>query len=78
MIINQGKRIDVDLPGYQGSAGFVERGETATLSYPLKRGGELPDAGVVIEIDGAKWSVEQAAKSEFVRNFRVLTLRRSD
>lgn len=75
--VNQGSRVAVSLPDFKGLAGFVESEDEAQLSYrpPSQR---IPAArtGTRIVIEGMEWEVVSSARSAFVRDHRVLTLKR--
>lgn len=74
--VNNGARVDVSLSDYQGAAGFVVmRDESAQLSYRSTKP-KGPTVGTVVMIEDAQWEVVAAARSDFVADFRVLTLKR--
>lgn len=74
MSVNNGKKIEVDLIEYQGTAGFVESDGTASLAYVPTKAKRL-QVGELIEADGRQWEIVRAEKSRYVRDFRVLTLK---
>ena len=73
--VNNGARVAVSLPDFEGVAGFVEASDgTAQLSYRSNgRAGARP--GATIEADGRRWEVVKVGPSEFVRAFSVMTLK---
>lgn len=73
MNVNQGKRIDVVLPGYSGSAGFTERKGKASLSFPAAT--SALGVAATIEADGRTWIVEKVGPSQFLRGFKLVELR---
>lgn len=75
MSVNNGERVDVTLPDYSGSAGFVDRGEVAFLSHPAPHNRSLR-VGAELEISGQPWVVTGVTTSPYVRGFRVVALRK--
>lgn len=73
--VNNGSRVEVSLVDYVGPAGFVVmRDGSAQLSYrSTKQKG--PAVGTIVAIEEAQWEVVSVARSDFVRDFRVLTLK---
>lgn len=72
--VNTGKRIEVDLDGYAGTAGFTEMPDgTASLAYPSSQ--TKLRAGQPVEVDGRRWLVEKAGRSEYLRGFVRVELR---
>lgn len=78
MTVNNGRRIPVALPDYQGIAGFVDRGELASLAYmpDAKARKKTPPIDMHIPIDDTAWFVAHVADSPYVRGARVVTLRK--
>jgi hypothetical protein len=76
--VNNGARVQVTLADFQGVAGFVEQGGgSAQLSYrPISQRVPAEPAGTRMAIDGTMWEVVSSARSAFVRDHRVLTLKR--
>lgn len=73
--INNGDRVEVSLSDYTGLAGFVQDGDSASLSYRSTKP-KGPSAGMQISIAGAQWEIVAVRRSDFVADFRVLTIKR--
>jgi len=71
-----GRRVAISLPGYEGQAGFVEGETAARISFKPTKQRTYP-AGTKIMIDGDEWELVAAVKSDFVAGYLVLTVRRA-
>lgn len=75
MNVNQGIRIEVELAGYSGTAGFSEVEDKATLSFPSPA--YRAQIGETIIADGRDWTIEKVGPSHFLRGFKTVELRRA-
>ncbi len=75
IIINNGKRIQVSLPDFEGLAGFVEAPSGITMAYMPNKKGSLA-VGETVEADNEQFTVLRIDASQLVEGFRVLTLAR--
>lgn len=73
--VNNGTRVQISLSDYEGMAGFVVmRDGSAQISYrSTKQKG--PAVGTIVTIEDAQWEVVSVGRSDFVRDFRVLTIK---
>jgi hypothetical protein len=76
MSVNNGRRVDVALPGYSGQAGLVEYPDRDAISFPAGQGGAQVAIGADIMVDGRPRTVTSVSSSPFLRNFKVLELRK--
>lgn len=74
MTVQAGKRIQINVNGFSGIAGFVENEDGAQLSFaadfPLRLA-----VGAAVLADGRAWVVQRVGASQFVRGFKVVDLR---
>lgn len=69
MSVKNGKRVEVDLPGFKGPAGLaVVRGITSIAFYPTTT---LPAKGEEARIDGARCRVINARQSDYIEGMWV-------
>jgi hypothetical protein len=71
--VNNGKRIDVMLGDFSGTAGFVERDGKAQLAYQPNKGGDCA-VGAIITADDRRWRVTKAGRSDFANHLKLLDL----
>jgi hypothetical protein len=74
MTVEAGKRVQINVNGFSGIAGFVENEDGATLSFASDLPLRIPP-GAPIRADGRDWLVLKAGPSQFVRGFKVVELR---
>lgn len=76
IIINNGKRIQVSLPDFEGLAGFVDGPAGISMAYRPNKSGST-SVGEVLDIEGeGKLRVIRVDASQVVEGFRVLGLAR--
>lgn len=73
MSVNSGRRVEVDLPGFSGSAGLVEVDGVISLSYRPTKPVTVP-IGAIVAIEGVDHEVIGSATSPYMTKFKVLTL----
>jgi hypothetical protein len=74
MTLNNGRRVEVDLPGFTGLAGLVEHSDRDVISFPGRPGGVHAKVGAEITVEGRSRIILSIATSPFLRNFKVLEL----
>lgn len=74
MKVNTGQRVAVEMPGYEGLAGYVDREDGAEISFPARFRALPVAAGDMIMVDGQPRKVVSVTASPFLPGFVVVQL----
>jgi hypothetical protein len=72
--VNNGERVEVSLPDFEGVAGFLETPKGASLSYLPNKAGRL-NPGAKVSVAGREWAVMSVRRSDYARDLRVVSLK---
>lgn len=72
--VQNGHRVQVDFPDFEGEAGFQDQGQRVSISYvPNKDGNRLGD-GSEIQLLGQTYRIVKGGRSEYVTSMVTLEL----
>lgn len=74
MMINNGSRVHVSLPGFSGLAGYVEGSSSDEISFASDLRVIRVKAGQAIQVVGIDRVVKEVSASPFMQRFVVIKL----